>query len=66
MILVRILALVAGVAVGIGLMKYSYPLTQLFGRNTLAERYLGNGGTYTMWKLLGILVIVIAVWYAFK
>jgi len=32
---------------------------RLFGHNELAERYLGGGGSYLFWKLLGILLIVI-------
>lgn len=63
--LLKILILVLGLGVGTALIKYSYQMTQLFGHNSLAERYLGNGGTYTMWKLLGLLVIIGAVAYIF-
>lgn len=64
--LVKVLVLVVGVIGGVGLVKYSYPLTQLFGHNSLAERYLGTGGTYTMWKILGLLIITGVVWYTFS
>ncbi len=47
------------------MMRYNYQLTQLFGYNSLAERYLGQGGTYSMWKLLGLLTIFLALWYVF-
>jgi len=61
----RILVLIAGIAGGVVLIKYSYPLTQFFGHSELAERYLGSGGTYTMWKLLGLLAIFLTIWYVF-
>lgn len=64
-IILKILALVGGVIGGVLMMRYSYQLTQIFGYNSLAERYLGNGGTYTMWKLLGMFAILLAVWYVF-
>jgi hypothetical protein len=65
MLLLKILVFVVGLGAGVGFIKYSYPLTQLFGFNSLAERYLGSGGTYTMWKILGVLVIVGTIWYVF-
>jgi hypothetical protein len=32
----------------------------------LAERYIGEGGTYTMWKLLGLVVIFAAAWFGLR
>ncbi len=65
MVLIKFLILLCSVVIGVSFMKYNYQLTQLFGLNSLAERYLGNGGTYSMWKILGVLVIVGAIWYTF-
>jgi hypothetical protein len=64
-VVLKILILIGGVAGGVLMMRYNYQLTQLFGYNSLAERYLGSGGTYTMWKLLGVLAILLAIWYVF-
>ncbi len=61
----KLIILVTGFALGVGLLKYNFQLTQLFGHNSLAERYLGDGGTYTMWKLLGTALIIITVIYVF-
>ena len=66
MVLVKILVFVIGLSIGTGLIKYNYQLTQLFGHNSLAEQYLGNGGTYTMWKLLGVVVIIGTIVYVFR
>lgn len=60
----KILILLLGLAAGTACVKYSFQLTKLFGRNSLAEKYLGDGGTYTMWKLIGLVLIAAAVWYA--
>jgi hypothetical protein len=61
----KLLVLVVGFAVGTAFLKYNFQLTKLFGHNSLAERYLGEGGTYSMWKLLGIGLIVAAIIYVF-
>lgn len=65
-IVVRILVLVIGLAVGTGLIKYNFQLTRLFGYNDLAERFLGDGGTYSMWKLLGTVILVGSLWFTFR
>lgn len=64
--LFKIVVLILGLGVGTGLLKYNYQMTHLFGHNSLAEQYLGNGGTYTMWRLLGVVVILVTLWYVFK
>jgi len=64
-ILMRLLVAVVGLVGGSLLLTHSYQLTHLFGYNSLAERYLGNGGTYSMWKLIGVLSILGSLWYAF-
>lgn len=63
--LLKVLVLILGLGVGTALIKYSYQMTHLFGRNSLAEQYLGNGGTYTMWRLLGVVMILGTFWYVF-
>ena len=64
--LLKILILILGLGVGTALIKYNYQMTQLFGHNSLAEQYLGNGGTYTMWKLLGLITIAVTIWWVFR
>lgn len=65
-ILIKVVILILGGVAGFLMLTHSYPLTQLFGHNSLAERYLGNGGTYTMWKLLGIIVLLGSLFYVFS
>ncbi|MEK7534878.1 MAG: hypothetical protein AAB563_00530 [Patescibacteria group bacterium] len=64
--LLKVLVLILGLGVGTALIKYNYQMTHLFGHNSLAEQYLGNGGTYTMWRLLGIAVIIGVMIYVFR
>lgn len=54
---------------GILLMKYSVAVTDQFsGKIDLAEKYLGVGigaGTYTFWKLFGLMLCILAVLWLF-
>jgi hypothetical protein len=56
-----------GVVVGILLVKYSFFLTESLGRFELAEKYLGSGmgGTYTFYRLFGVIVIILSFLYMF-
>ena len=51
------------IALGILLMKYSFWITQQTGKIDFAERYLQSplAGTYTWWKIVGILFILLAL-----
>lgn len=64
-VVAKLLIFVLGLGVGVGFIKYSYQLTQLFGHNSYAEQYIGSGGTYSMWKLLGLAAILGTIWWVF-
>jgi len=57
-------------AFGIVCMKYSVVITEQFsGKIELAEKYLGTGigaGTYTWWKLFGLLMCILSVLILFN
>lgn len=63
--IVRLIIGVVGVAAGVIIMSHNYQLTQLFGYNSFAERYLGTAGTYAMWKLLGLALVIGSIVYVF-
>ncbi len=45
---------------GISFMMYSEPLTRFFGKSSWAEyRMRQMGGTYFLWKIVGLVLIVI-------
>lgn len=64
-IVVRILVLIIGLLAGVACMRYNYQLTRLFGYNDYAERFLGDAGTYSMWRILGVVIILGSLYYTF-
>ena len=60
----RILVGLLFAALGVLILKYTYPLKNAFGSWGWAERYLGNGGTYSAWKLIGIGLMILGVLWA--
>ncbi|HYE22791.1 MAG TPA: hypothetical protein VD998_04355 [Verrucomicrobiae bacterium] len=57
------------VTIGVGfiLIKYTFGLVQTFGKITWAEIHLsgGMGGTYTLYKIVGVVVIFLGFMYMF-
>jgi len=54
---------------GILCMKYSVRITDNTGKFELAEKYLGGGiaaGTYTFWKLFGLVLCILSVLWLFN
>ena len=43
---------------GIGFIVYTEPLKRFTGSFAFAERYFGRGGTYTLLKICGLLIII--------
>ena len=56
----RILITLFMLALSVLILKFTEPIVNNVGRSDLAERYLGQGGTYTMWKIIGVLIAVAA------
>lgn len=56
-----------GVAAGFLVIKYTYQLVSIFGQIGWAETHLrgGMGGTYTLYKISGVVVIVLSMLYMF-
>ena len=52
------------VALGASMVIKSAWFVQSFGRSSWAEQHLGGGGTYTMYKLLGIVIIIVSLFIA--
>lgn len=50
-----------GIILGILYIKYNYQVTQMTGQMPWAETHLGSGGTYTLHKLLAVIVIIVSV-----
>jgi hypothetical protein len=58
MIVTKIIVFVIFSPLGLYLMIKAEPLVRLFGKNSWAERVM-PGGSYTMWKLIGLIVIIL-------
>ena len=58
-IFLRIILFIVLLVIGIYCIVRSEPLVRLFGHNELAERYLGSGGSYLFWKILGLILILL-------
>ncbi|MDO8513650.1 MAG: hypothetical protein Q7S37_04060 [bacterium] len=63
---VKLLMVIAAFVVGSAMIKYREKLVRMVGKNYYAEKYLGAGGSYTFWVLLGTIVIVGTVIYVLK
>ena len=55
------------IVIGILLMKFTFPLVQTFGRISWAEEHLGGGlgGTFTLYKLVAVIIIILGMLYMF-
>ncbi len=61
MVFIKILTLIMAIFICTLIIRYREWLVRQIGKNDFAERYLGNGGTYTMWILIAIFIVIIAV-----
>lgn len=64
MVLARLVVFALSLVVGFWMIRNSLTLVGWFGQFSWAERYLGAGGSYSAWKLFGILVIILGFLYA--
>ncbi len=54
---------ILGIIVGFLMIYKNVSLVSFTGKNSWAEKFLGPGGTFTFYKIIGILVIVVAFLY---
>ncbi len=60
----RIFAAIIGIPLGFVVMIYRYQLKQFTGNIAWAEQYLGAGGTYNLFILIGFFLSVLSLMYA--
>ena len=63
----NILGGIIGVVVGFLLIKYAVPITNNLGTIEWAEEHMRGGmaGTYSLYKIIGIVVIILSFLYMF-
>jgi len=60
----RVLVLLIGAPLGLCFIVYRFQLKEFTGEIGFAEQYLGSGGTYNLYILIGILVFIGSIMYA--
>jgi len=54
----KVLIFLACVGLALLILKYTEPIVRIVGKMDWAERRLGPAGTYTVWKLIAVTIIV--------
>ncbi len=62
----KFLAFLGFLVLGFICIRYAKWITDNTTRFDWPEHFFGSSGTYTMWKILGILAIIFAFIYLFK
>ena len=61
MVLAKILIFTILILLGLAILAKTEPIVRFVGKAWWAENRLGSGGTYLMWKIIGIIVIILGV-----
>ncbi|OGE78934.1 MAG: hypothetical protein A2751_00110 [Candidatus Doudnabacteria bacterium RIFCSPHIGHO2_01_FULL_46_14] len=56
---------IIGLSVGIVLVWKTFAIAQLFGSIDWAEEHLGSGGSYLLYKVIGIIFVILSALYIF-
>jgi len=55
----RLIVFILMFVLGVLMVKYRERIVRMIGKSDLAEKYLGIGGTYTMWIFIGVIVMFV-------
>ncbi|TSC95549.1 MAG: Uncharacterized protein CEN88_460 [Candidatus Berkelbacteria bacterium Licking1014_2] len=61
--LLKIIIFILGGLGCLAIFKYLDRLVEIVGKNSYAEKYLGSGGTYTLWKLIALALAIFGIVY---
>jgi len=59
----KFIVVLIAISIGYLILRYTEPLVRMIGKSVWAEQYLGNGGTYTMWKIIGLILPIAVLVY---
>lgn len=59
----KLVLLVLAFAAAYFMVKYREKLVRVVGKNYYAEKYLGAGGSYSMWIVLAVILVALALYY---
>ena len=60
----RIIVGIFGIPLGFIIMIYRYQIKQFTGSIPWAEQYLGSGGTYYLYVIIGLIISMVSLMYA--
>ncbi len=60
----RIIVGIFGIPLGFIIMIYRYQIKQFTGSIPWAEQYLGSGGTYNLYVIIGLIISMVSLMYA--
>jgi len=63
MVFVKILVLLIAICACVLVIRYKLEMVRFFGKSALAEQYLGSGGSYTLWILIGVIMVAMAAFW---
>jgi len=61
MVLAKLLTFLSSIIIGVTIIRNREQIVKMVGKAEWAERYLGAGGTYTMWILIALGIIFLAL-----
>ncbi len=59
----KIIIFVLSIVVGLYFLVKSEYIVRVIGHNAWVDSYLGRGGSYLMWKVIGIAVMILGFLY---
>lgn len=59
----RVFAVIFGIPLGFIIMIYRYQIKQFTGPISWAEQYLGSGGTYNLYIIVGLVISIVSLMY---
>ncbi len=59
----RFVVFLVALGIAILILKFTEPIARFFGVSGWAEQSFGPGGTYTMYKLLALVIVLLGLFY---
>ncbi len=61
--ILKVIIFIISLAVGLYFLTKSEYIVRVIGHNAWVDSYLGRGGSYLMWKVIGIALIILGFLY---
>jgi hypothetical protein len=61
--ILKVIIFIISLAIGLYFLTKSEYIVRVIGHNAWVDGYLGRGGSYLMWKVIGIVLIILGFLY---